>query len=351
LPFTVLACLTSITEASVLRKTSPDNVEAEVKTAEVVVKGDQVHISPELEPPSDKTFFKKDYPHDKRPVADPFHFKHPYPVVQDSGDFDRDYVKDENSDNGNWKAQETYDKLRAKLAKEKRDLAVALEKKHREEEELAVAKKQHQEEGLQKDVAEKKADALRKRKAERAERKKHSTGGTKGKGESSAGKAASVAESKEEEVDDATENTKDAVDSLEDCKKQLAEARKRLKEVMKELEEAKAAQEKTDAAADAAAKKELAAAQSTSSVRKQVDLEHDEYQAAKTKFDKAEAELKEYEAQMKVAEAKVQRMRDAEDKDGGVYPAPTQKSSVEIASSPRMLLLSFCVGLLANGLF
>jgi hypothetical protein len=127
LPFTVFACLTSITEASVLRKTSPDNVE--------------VHISPELEPPSDKTFFKKDYPHDKRPVADPFHFKHPYPVVQDSGDFDRDYVKDENSDNGNWKAQETYDKLRAKLAKEKRDLAVALEKKHREEEELAVAKK------------------------------------------------------------------------------------------------------------------------------------------------------------------------------------------------------------------
>merc|ERR1719253_2529270 len=72
---------------------------------------------------SDKKFFGKDYPWDKRPKADIMHFKHPYPVVQDSGEYDDDYVKDENSDNGSWKAQQEYDRLRHQLAKERADVA------------------------------------------------------------------------------------------------------------------------------------------------------------------------------------------------------------------------------------
>merc|ERR1719230_1327823 len=74
-------------------------------------------VSPSVEQ-TDKKFFGKDYPWDKRPPVDVLHFKHPYPAVQDSGDFDADYVKDENSDNGSWKAQTEYDRLRHKLAKE-----------------------------------------------------------------------------------------------------------------------------------------------------------------------------------------------------------------------------------------
>merc|ERR1719478_2056703 len=111
----------------------------------------QAQISPKLEPESSNQFFKKDYPSDKRPKADPFHFHHPYPVVQDSSEYDRDFVKDENSDNGSWKAQETYDRLRSKLNKEKKDLAKALAKKKHEEDDLQDAMRRHDKEARDKD--------------------------------------------------------------------------------------------------------------------------------------------------------------------------------------------------------
>merc|ERR1719253_1851956 len=106
----------------------------------------EVHsgISPKLDK-SDKKFFGKDYPWDKRPAVDVLHFKHPYPVVQDSGDFDRDYVKDENSDNGEWKAQSEYDRLRHEMKKQKAELARALKAKEDAEDELKHAMKRKEE--------------------------------------------------------------------------------------------------------------------------------------------------------------------------------------------------------------
>merc|ERR1719271_1806365 len=98
-------------------------------------------ISPTLKPKSDKKFFDKDYPWDRRPKVDVLHFKHPYPVVQDSSEFDRDFVKDENSDNGAWKAQSEYDRLRHRLAKEKAEVAKALAAKTKAENELHDAMK------------------------------------------------------------------------------------------------------------------------------------------------------------------------------------------------------------------
>ena len=68
------------------------------------------NISPALRPEAPKKF-NKDYPVDKAPAVDVLHFKHPYPVVQDTEDFDKDFVKDENSDNGEFKAQSEYDRL------------------------------------------------------------------------------------------------------------------------------------------------------------------------------------------------------------------------------------------------
>lgn len=40
--------------------------------------------------------------------------------MQDSGEYDKDYVKDENADQGEWKAQEDYDRLRVQVEKLKR---------------------------------------------------------------------------------------------------------------------------------------------------------------------------------------------------------------------------------------
>merc|ERR1719199_1171287 len=91
---------------------------------------------------SDKKFFgppfPADYPDDKRPVPD----KHildklkgadqPYPALQSKEDFDRDFVKEENSDTGAWQAQFVNDALRKKLAQEEADAKRAKARADRE---------------------------------------------------------------------------------------------------------------------------------------------------------------------------------------------------------------------------
>jgi hypothetical protein len=84
-------------------------------------------IDPELDPVSDKKFFKKDYPDDARPPV--FHkFGHPYPTVQDSDRYDKDYVEDANDDGGYWSAQMRYDAAKNNLLKQRQQLAEALKK-------------------------------------------------------------------------------------------------------------------------------------------------------------------------------------------------------------------------------
>merc|ERR1719498_1037213 len=64
----------------------------------------------------------KGYPEDEKYHSVKTKFDHPYPVVQESRDYDKDYVKDENNDNGEWKAQMEYDRLRAKITEAKKGL-------------------------------------------------------------------------------------------------------------------------------------------------------------------------------------------------------------------------------------
>jgi len=104
---------------------------------------DARRVSPEVDQ-SDKKFFKKDYAWDKRPVADHHYvFDHPYPAVQDTGDFDRDFVKDENNDGGRWKAQMAYDVLRSQIRKAEQGLATAKDKLDKEESEWKTAEERY----------------------------------------------------------------------------------------------------------------------------------------------------------------------------------------------------------------
>merc|ERR1719506_1191360 len=112
--------------------------------AEASILKENRRISPELQPESSKKFFNKDNPVDKAPKVDVLHFKHPYPVVQDNEEFDDDFVKDENKDNGEWAAQTEYDRLRHKLAQLKKDAAEALAKKEEEKSELDKAMAEYQ---------------------------------------------------------------------------------------------------------------------------------------------------------------------------------------------------------------
>lgn len=80
---------------------------------------------------SDKKFFgppfPADYPEDKRPVVNKAIMdsvrtpEQVYPSLQSKEDFDADFVKDENSDTGAWKAQFEYDAARKRLLDEEGD--------------------------------------------------------------------------------------------------------------------------------------------------------------------------------------------------------------------------------------
>lgn len=92
-------------------------------------------IEPGLDPTSDKKFFGKDYPYDVSHRTN-IDVPYPYPVIQASAVYDKDYTKDENhnsKDGTNWELQLKHakevsdanaevERLQAKLAKEKKDV-------------------------------------------------------------------------------------------------------------------------------------------------------------------------------------------------------------------------------------
>jgi len=281
-------------------------------------------VSPSVEK-SDKKFFGKDYPWDKRPKVDVFHFKHPYPVVQDSDDFDSDFVKDENSDNGSWKAQTEYDRLRHKLAKEKADVAKALEAKKKAEQELKDALKKEQ------DAADKKKKEMEEEEKKK-EKKVPASSASKGESEEKEQVKRKVVVPTESpggvtspgDVKVVAGDTEKAMDALEKCKKQLAEARERLKELMKELEEAKKKQQETQASLDEELERLRTHETKQEAVAAAAKKEHDEYLDAKAAYEKQQSKVAQMEADIKAAAAKVKAFRDGEDRDGGVYP--TKKS-------------------------
>lgn len=263
---------------------------------------------------SDEHFMKKDLPFDKRPKVDIIHFKHPYPIVQDSGDFDRDYVKDENSDNGEWNAQTIYDTLRHKLTKQRAEMKKAKEAEQSAQREL--------------EEKQRKADAAAKAAAE-ASRRSDEIDKTKTKGsydvtitrqKKTSHKAPDLGD--EPDVETATRETQEAMAHLEDCKKELEEARENLKRLMKELDEAKEKTKETEEAFDAAESHLKRLKKDEDSVVKHVAAKKDDYLAAKKEYEAQLAVVNKLESEIKVASEKVKAMRDAEDDNGGVYNTP-----------------------------
>merc|ERR1712008_330540 len=117
------------------------------------------HIEPKTRPRVAQVLFGKDYPDDMDSTG---HIKpkfgHPYPAVQDTDAFDKDYVKDENSDAGEWKAQMTYDFLRTKIAKQKDQYKKAKEAEDETHKQLDEAKKREEAAAKAAAEAEKKAE-------------------------------------------------------------------------------------------------------------------------------------------------------------------------------------------------
>mmetsp|Transcript_91802 Transcript_91802/g.144125 ORF Transcript_91802/g.144125 Transcript_91802/m.144125 type:complete len:344 (+) Transcript_91802:47-1078(+) len=300
-------------------------------------------ISPTLVPESDKKFFGKDYPSDKRPAVDVLHFKHPYPVVQDSGDFDADYVKDENSDNGEWLAQSEYDRLRHKLTKEKDQVGKALAAREHAEKELQEAMKRDKEMKEKKAAAEeaKRVATERKRQMGHAEGEADVGHETSEKAGSGPGGVSSSGE-----VQVATAATEKAMKDLEDCKKELQEAREKLKKLMEELEEARKKEKDAESVLDAADEKARVAESANGAAEKAAQEEYKEYMDAKEKYMAQQAIVAQMTTDIEAAAAKVRAMRDSEDADGGVYPTPSTKNysrSSAVLSYSAVLIVCGCV--------
>jgi len=321
------------------------------------------HISPSLDPKSSKKFFDKDYPSDKRPGVDVLHFNHPYPVIQDSGDFDRDYVKDENSDNGHWDAQQEYDRLRHKLKREKKVAAAALEKRREQEKDLKHATKKYNQgvEDKEAAIAKAKEQAAQKKAKEGDAAAAHSDG-EKAEGSSwswnwwpfswpkwgkfKLPKSEPAPVVREESgVRGATKDTEKAMDHLKDCKKELAEARSELEKLMDEVHKAKATQSEAEAAVEQAKQKELQAGKLADNLHDEVGKEETEHATAEAAYLKQRARFDTMKAELDIATAKVKAYRDAEDKGGGVYntPAKSSKSLAISMSSPCTAVFLFMV--------
>jgi len=85
-------------------------------------------LSPAVTQTSKK--FLKDFTNDVHAKAEPgtYYFAHPYPAVQDTDAFDKDFTKDENTDGGKWQSQMDYDLMRQKVRVAEQELARLLKR-------------------------------------------------------------------------------------------------------------------------------------------------------------------------------------------------------------------------------
>jgi len=210
-----------------------------VSVLSLLVLGDAVVINPKLEDvASDKKFFgppfPADYPSDERPTVSPsiaWQLKEenkPYPYLQNRKEYDEDYVKDENSDKGDWKAQFDYDEYRRKLGEEEAAVKRAREKADKEGRDQSDAEKAFDDAKKAADDAKNALDGANGDK-DAANKDGDGTGGDGLSGE------------EKEKLKDLRKKVADAIDNFEKEKKEFEECKKNLEKAKKELEEAKAA--------------------------------------------------------------------------------------------------------------
>jgi len=267
-------------------------------------------IHPELSPVSDKKFFKDDYPSDLRPDAAKHHFDHPFPTIQDSSHFDKDYVRDENDDGGEWAVQTEYDTLRNKLRREKEDVQRALKKLQEEEAEL-------KDKMSKEELAEQKAKALE---AEAARIRRD------------AGIADTDANVTNGEVGAAAGVVEKEVNDLEKCRKELAKVRAQLKKLLEERDQRDATSADLAAKQKAIDDQEVDAEAEEGKLEEEVGKEEGDHREALKSLEEEKKDVVELEAKIEKAAQKLRKFRHDVDKDGGVYRSGAMQPAVKLSS-------------------
>mmetsp|Transcript_126490 Transcript_126490/g.393719 ORF Transcript_126490/g.393719 Transcript_126490/m.393719 type:complete len:348 (+) Transcript_126490:59-1102(+) len=302
-------------------------------------------IVPKLSPKSDPHFFGHDYPDDYSPLS-PVEkdFSHPYPVVQESDTYDKDYVKDENADNGEWKAQWDYDRLRTRMENLRADEAKIIKKKKELEKKLEAFKsKKHQldEEANATEEKSHMTEEEAKSEVERAKANKDHFKPVQVNESMDGDTNASVAVGVRKASDKVLKELKD----IEECKRQLAEAQAKLKKLHEEIEKADAKDK------DSQKKKETALEEEAASKAREAETEAElketeEKHGLEDKEYREEAEkLHEMEAKFDKAEARLRKFRGEVDQNGGVYRSDTGAKSGASHRAPLLwtsALLAAC---------
>jgi len=292
-------------------------------------------IVPDLDPTSHKTFFGKDYPDDLRPGVTGHHslkeFDHPYPAMQDTDDYENDYVKDENSDGGEWKAQMDYDSLRNKVRKEKREADAAKKKAEKEQQELDEARRAEEEARRKALEAQKRASEAAKR-ADEAGKKVQDLGGKKG--------------SKDGSIEDAIRQVEKESEDLEKCKEELEKARQRLKKLMEEREKAEKTKTEAEETEKPAREEQKKNNIQDMDYKQRIAKEQVEKRAAEKAYEQQMKELEDAEAELEQSQKRLRKYRkDGTDDDGGVYE---KKDKPKSAASTVFVILPVLTSLLST---
>jgi len=279
----------------------------------------QPNLSPPLEPKEDKHFFHADYPHDLSPRMED-HWSHPFPIVQESKDYDKDFVKDENSDSGEWKYQNEYDTLRQRLAAARHANAQANARSKMADQDLATAR--------QKEQAARDAAARAKKLKEEAEQE-----------------AKSVQRKAEERLEREMRKNVDGNDvnaqkktveqetkDVEDCQQQLAAARAKLSKLQAQKAEAEARQARLAAKNDQAQAKEFEKEKAEAALEEEMSLAQKEYERAHANYGSATERLARTEKEFAASEARLRQFRQQTDVNGGVYRVDSHGQKVDPAT-------------------
>lgn len=282
---------------------------AEVKPVALEQSDSAPELRPGLDPESDKKFFKKDYPDDTRPAVTGYHtkyqkkydFTHPYPIVQEDGKYDSDFVSDENNDSGEWRAQEEYDKVRIQIAKLKAEVDRLGVKEADARNELEVAQAKEDEAEATSKSAEAQADSTK--------------------------KAADNAQDHEDKLVDSAKDAEAEVRKemrqLGDCRQELKDAKAALdKHVQKDGGKSSGAvrENKEEADIDSSAEAAEAAEAVEEKWEDKLAREKSEYQKAKERYEKEASDVKEVQLLLDKAAVKLRKFRaEGVDQDGGVY--------------------------------
>lgn len=233
---------------------------------------------------SHKDFFHKDYPADQRlGVHDGFPHQYPFPNVQQTQRYDNDYVKDSNTDGGEWQAQMDYDISRNKIRYQEASVAAASKA---EQDELSSLHSAQSSQSAAEEAAEqaRMAGAQAQKDAASAESRLEELAGKADQADST-GAIGAAQSSMDKELT-----------AFEDCQKQLEAKKENLKKLMAER----------DAKASAAANASMANATNASA---DADKEEADVKAALKSVEEEEADVKSTEEQLAEAQKRLEEAR------------------------------------------